>query len=114
MTTKQNQLIVLRNGMKPAERSGEYWSKEDIQLLERLYCQEGIGISDIALQLKRSEGAVCQQLTKMGLLTPQGKHRTRKKEADDTTEYPEGCLCHLCQVKNRVNCRKECPYAGTV
>lgn len=114
MTTKQNQLIALRNGTKPAERSGEYWSKEDIQLLERLYCQEGIGISEIALQLKRSEGAVCQQLTKMGLLTPQGKHRTRKKEADETAELPGGCLCRLCQVKDCKNCGKECPYAGTV
>lgn len=113
MTTKENQLIALRTGTKPAERSGEYWSKEDIQLLEQRY-YEGSGISDIALQFGRSEGAVCQQLTKMGLLTPQGKHRTRKKEADKTTEYPKGCLCHLCQVKDRVNCTKECPYAGTV
>lgn len=113
MTTKENQLIALRTGTKPAERSGEYWSKEDIQLLEQRY-YEGSGISDIALQFGRSEGAVCQQLTKMGLLTPQGKHRTRKKEADKTTEYPKGCLCHLYQVKDRVNCKKECPYAGTV
>lgn len=113
MTTKENQLIALRTGTKPAERSGEYWSKEDIQLLEQRY-YEGSGISDIALQFGRSEGAVCQQLTKMGLLTPQGKQRTRKKETDETTEYPERCLCYLCHVKDCKNCRKECPYAGTV
>ena len=59
MTTKQSRLIALRTGEVPAEHSGEYWSKADIQLLERLYCQDGIDISDIALQLGRTEGAVC-------------------------------------------------------
>lgn len=109
MTTKQNQLIALRNGEVPAEHSGEYWSKEDIQLLVRLYCQEGIGISDIALQLGRTEGAVCQQLTKMGLLSAQGKHRSRKKK-----ETIPQCYCSICQVKDCVNCGKERPYAGAV
>lgn len=35
MTTKQSRLIALRTGEVPAEHSGEYWSKADIQLLER-------------------------------------------------------------------------------
>ena len=113
MTTKQDELIALRTGTKPAERSGEYWSEEDSALLRQLYA-EGVGISEIALQLGRSEGAVCQQLTKMGLLTPQGRHRTRKKEADETTEWPDGCLCPHCSVKACQNCGKECPHAGTV
>ena len=114
MTTKQDELIALRTGVKLAERSGEYWSKEDIQLLKRLYCQDGIGISEIALLLKRSEGAVCQQLTKMGLLTPQGRHRTRKKKADETTELAGRCLCPHCSEKTCQNCGKEFFYAGTV
>lgn len=109
MTTKQSRLIALRTGEVPAEHSGEYWSKADIQLLERLYCQDGIDISDIALQLGRTEGAVCQQLTKMGLLSPQSKHRSRKKK-----EPIPQCYCSICQVKDCVNCGKESPYAGTV
>lgn len=113
MTTKENQLIALRTGTKPAERSGEYWSKEDIQLLEQRY-YEGSGISDIALKFGRSEGAVCQQLTKMGLLSRQCRPRAHKKKAEEPTEYPDGCLCNLCHVKDCKNCRKECPYAGTV
>ena len=92
--------------MKPAERSGEYWSKEDIRSLEQLYCQEGIGISDIALQLGRTEGAVCQQLTKIGLLSLQGKHRTRKQKKPISQ-----CYYPICQVKDCVNCGKERPYA---
>lgn len=113
MTTKQNELIALRTGAKPAERSGEYWSKEDSALLGQLYA-EGVGISEIALQLGRTEGAVCQQLIKMGLLTPQGRHRTRKKEADETTELPCGCLCPHCSVKACQNCGKEGQYVGTI
>lgn len=110
MTTKQNQLIALRTGTKPAERSGEYWSKEDIQLLEQRY-YEGGGISDIALQFERSEGAVCQQLTKMGLLSRQCRPRAHKQEK---SELAGGCHCSTCQVKDCQNCGKERPYAGTV
>ena len=80
MTEKQQLLIALRTGEMPAERSGEYWSEEELQLLKRLYCEDGIDISDITLQLGRSELAVCQQLTKLGLLSPQGKPRARKKK----------------------------------
>lgn len=37
MERKEDQLIALRTGAKPAERSGEYWSKADIQLSKQLY-----------------------------------------------------------------------------
>ena len=37
MTEKQQLLIALRTGEMPAERSGEYWSEEELQLLKRLY-----------------------------------------------------------------------------
>lgn len=108
MTTKQSQLIALRTGAKPAERSGEYWSKEDSQLLERLYTA-GVGISEIALRLRRGEMAVCQQLIKTNLLSAQGKHRNRRKK----NLIPQ-CYCSICQVKDCVNNGKECTYAGTV
>lgn len=109
MTEKQQLLIALRTGEMPVERSGEYWSEEELQLLTRLYCQDGIDISDITLQLGRSELAVCQQLTKLGLLSPQGKPRARKKKP-----LTAQCLCPLCQVSDCAHCGKECPHAGTV
>lgn len=109
MTTKQRQLIALRTGETPAKHSGEYWSKEDIPLLERLYCQDGVDISDIALRLGRTEGAVCQQLTKMGLLSYQGRRRSRKNKI-----FAPQCYCAICQVKDCVNNGKECTYVGTV
>ena len=108
MTTKQRQLIALRTGEKPAERSGEYWSKEDSALLGQLY-SEGVGISEIALRLGRSEMAVCQQLIKMNLFSAQGKPRNRKKKG----LMPE-CYCSICQVTNCANYGKEYPYAGTI
>ena len=84
-------------------------SEEELQLLKRLYCEDGIDISDITLQLGRSELAVCQQLTKLGLLSPQGKPRARKKKP-----LTAQCLCPLCQVSDCAHCEKECPHAGTV
>ena len=101
MTEKQQLLIALRTGEMPAERSGEYWSEEELQ--------DGIDISDITLELGRSELAVCQQLTKLGLLSPQGKSRARKKKP-----LTAQCLCPLCQVSDCAHCGKECPHAGTV
>ena len=109
MTEKQQLLIALRTGEMPAERSGEYWSEEELQLLKRLYCEDGIDISDITLQLGRSELAVCQQLTKLGLLSPQGKPRARNKKP-----LTAQCLCPLCQVSDCAHCEKECLHAGTV
>lgn len=108
MTMKQRQLIALRTGEAPAEHSGEYWSKEDSALLGQLYA-EGVGISEIALRLGRSEMAVCQQLIKMNLFSSQGKPRNRKKKG----LMPE-CYCSICQVTNCANYGKECPHAGTI
>ena len=113
MRNRNKDLIALRTGQKPAQRSGEYWSKEELQQIEILY-EEGVGISDITLQFERTEIAVCQQLTKMGLLSRQCRPRAHKKKAEEPTEYPEGCLCNLCHIKDCKNCRKERPYAGTV
>ena len=108
MESKKEQLIALRTGAKPAERSGEYWSKIDIQLLEQFY-YEGIGISEIALQLGRNEAAVNQQLLKLGHLAAQGKSRTRKKKVPK----PQ-CFCPICQIETCENCGKEHSHAGTV
>lgn len=108
MERKEDQLIALRTGAKPAERSGEYWSKADIQLLKQLY-YGGIGLSEIALQLGRSEVAVCQQLMKMGLLSAQGKPRIRRPK-----EPRPQCFCPVCLVNDCENCGRECSHAGTV
>lgn len=59
ISNEKELLIALRNGVISSERSGEYWSKEEKETLNRLFW-DGDGISDIALSLQRSENAVIQ------------------------------------------------------
>ena len=110
MRNENKDLIALRTRQKPAQRSGEYWSKEELQQIEDLY-EEGVGMSDIALRFDRTEVAVFQQLGKMGLLSRQCRPRAHKQEK---SELAEGCHCPTCKVKGCQNCGKECPYARTV
>lgn len=110
MCSVNKDLVALRTGKKPAQRSGEYWSKEELQRIEDLY-EEGVGMSDIALQFDRTEVAVFQQLGKMGLLSRQCRPCAHKQEK---SELAGGCHCPTCQVKDCQNCGKEHPYAGTV
>jgi hypothetical protein len=50
----------------------------------------GFGISEIALELRRGEPAICQQLEQMGLFErKRRRHRTRPA-------LPSGCLCKEC------------------
>lgn len=113
MINHREALIALRTGQKPAQRSGEYWSKEEFRQIENLY-DEGVSISDIALRFDRTEVAVFQQLGKMGLLSRQCRPRIHKKKGEEKPEIPEECLCLYCTVKDCPNCRKECSHAGTV
>ena len=113
MCNGNKDLIALRTGQKPAQRSGEYWSKEELQQIENLY-EEGVGMSDIALRFDRTEVAVFQQLGKMGLLSRQCRPRAHKKKGEVKLELPGGCHCPHCNVTECQNCGKECPYAGTV
>lgn len=93
--TQTELLMALRNGQLPAERSKEYWSESERTELKRRYLA-GDGISEIALNLQRSENAVIQQLIAMGLLTPPGKQRRRN---------PKGQRCQCPHGAER-----NCPY----
>lgn len=106
-TNYENELIALRTGKNPPERSGECWTKEELERLKLLY-YSGTGFSEIVLELKRTEIAVFQQAVKMGLLSQQCKPRKRiPKQPSDNV-----CLCPGCTVTNCPNCGKECSYAG--
>lgn len=78
----QELLIALRNGEIPSERSGEYWEEDEKSKLKRMFWN-GAGISEMAVDLQRSENAVIQQLLLMRVLTPPknmrqgGEHRKR-------------------------------------
>lgn len=108
MSNYQEELIALRSGKKLPERSGDYWSADDLNTLKELYW-DGVSISEIALRMGRNEVATYQQLAKMGLLSSQCRSRNRAKKK----VRPE-CLCPVCSVTHCRNCGKGCSYAGEV
>ena len=108
MNSYQDALIALRKGSKPPERSGDYWSPDDLRTLEELFWG-GTSISKIALLMGRNEVATYQQIFKMGLLSSQCRPRNREKR-----KHEAQCLCSVCGVTGCQNCGRGCPNAGGV
>ena len=110
LNTKKELLRSIRQGRIHPERSREPWSNEERDELIELH-RDGIGISDIALRLQRSEQAVVQQLTALDVFTPVGSTRKR------STKRPQ-CLCRKCKLSKskrpRLQEGGDCPHAGKV
>ncbi len=85
---KEDLLKSIRNGIFTPERSNEYWKQEERDQLEFLF-RNGVGISDIALELQRSENAIVQQIIVKDLFA-------KKTLRQRTTREPE-CLCNRCK-----------------
>ena len=96
---KMQQLIALRNGDLAAENANEYWSEEDSRKAKKMF-EEGYGISDIALELKRTEVSVTCHLQNQGLFAKQCRPRMKSAKSKNAV-----CLCKDCKVKN-------CPAKG--
>ena len=109
MKNHRKELIALRNGERPPQRSGEYWTEEEVRQLSIMF-EGGMGISEIAIQLDRSEISVYQQLEKRGFLSAQSKPRNRIKKERTMTD----CLCPFCGNNACKNCGKDCSHAGNV
>ncbi len=105
MKADHDALMDLRSGKKPAQHSGDYWSEEDKQKLHCLF-MEGCRLSEIALELNRTERGIVTQLDRAGLLAPQARPRGRRNQ--------HKCLCPNCAVVNCQNCGKECGNAGDI
>ncbi len=72
-------LIKQRVGLEPPAHEGDYWSDEDRARLKCLF-DMGFGISEIALELRRGEPAICQQIEQMGLFEhKRRRHRVRPR-----------------------------------
>jgi len=74
------------------ERSGEYWSDEDKEKVNKLF-NEGTGITEIAMILQRSETAVMQQIEKQDLYGRKS-FPTRQRTCSATAK----CLCNTCSA----------------
>ena len=85
----QQSLRELRSHRKLPEREGEYWSDEERENLSQKF-NEGAGISEIAVALRRSEPAIMQQIEKLDLFDR--KENPRRQRAARQLN----CLCGRC------------------
>lgn len=95
---RAERIRAMRRRTALAERQREYWTQEEKEQLKRLF-EAGIGISEIALELKRTEEAVMQQIHTMNLY-----ERVRRPNRGKKSE----CLCKKC-LKHQECDRSSCP-----
>ena len=91
----QEAIRNIRNNLSRLERAGDYWSEEDRERLKQMF-GEGIGISEIAIRLQRTEPAVFQQSEKMDLFHRKDRPRRRKGSQRSCK-----CHCSTCGVDKR-------------
>lgn len=111
MTKREQELAALRSGERPCERSGEYWSKEEREKMLRDFAA-GVGISELTLELKRTELAVVQELKNAGAFENQTRRRGQNQPKSQNSE--RCCRCPICTMWDCPNCGKEFCNAGTV
>ena len=80
----------MRNRGIRLDREGDIWSQDEKDRLEELF-YEGVGISEIAIRLQRTEPAVIQQIEKMDLYQRKSYPKRRRSFAKSVS-----CLCQQC------------------
>ena len=91
-------IIGMRTGIIKPEHENLYWSEFDNTVLISNF-NNGIGISELAVLLNRSEQAVYQRLRALGFFEIYCKHRHREKKMEEKCMYDENsCLCNHCKL----------------
>ena len=86
----QESVRSMRNQTLRADRAGDYWTDDEKNRLRILF-DSGVGITEIALELGRTEPAVYQQIEKMDLYG-----RKQKPQRQRNGKKPPDCLCGRC------------------
>ena len=92
----------MRKRTTKLEHEGDYWSEDEKKSLKQKF-DDGMGISEIALFLQRTEPAVIQQIEKMDLYGRKA-NPVRRKYAKEISSP-----CYLCTAP--CEDREKCPYA---
>ena len=96
--TRKERVRAMRQRTAQLEREGMYWT-EDEKEQQRQSIWDGLDITEIALNLQRTEMAILQQAQLMGLYGKARKCPSRKQKGK--------CLCEQCLQK------ESCPsYLG--
>ena len=88
----QEAIRSMRNNESQLERAGDYWSDDEREHLKQMF-DAGIGISEMALRLQRTELAVTQQIEGMDLYQRKDRPRRRKGACRSCK-----CYCPTCEV----------------
>ena len=84
----KNNIIAMRSGDFDLDNDGHYWSAAEKRLLIDCF-NEGMGISEMALQMGRSEPAIVQQLMKERMF----EHETQTRKSRGSSR---SCKCPQC------------------
>lgn len=91
-----NKTIEMRYGIVKPPRENCNWRPSEINKLARLYAK-GVGISELAILLERSEMGIVQKLDTMGYYDA-AKIRRRHFKSERV------CLCDKCELKGSLRC----------
>ena len=86
----QESVRLMRNQTLRAGRAGDYWTDDEKNQLRILF-DSGVGITEIALELGRTEPAVYQQIEKLDLYG-----RKQNPQRQRSGKKPPECLCDRC------------------
>lgn len=86
----QESVRSMRNQTLRADRAGDYWTDDEKNRLRILF-DSGVGITEIALELGRTEPAVYQQIEKLDLYG-----RKQNPQRQRSGKKPPDCLCGRC------------------
>lgn len=93
----------LREGTVKLEHEGDYWTNQEKETLIRNF-NNGVGITEMADQFRRSEPVVMQQIEKMDLYHRKDNPKRRRSIGKGR------CLCGRCQLyitSGFTTCREE-------
>lgn len=89
---KLSKISAMRTGYFEVENYRIEWKQEEIELLKRLF-YDGVGISEIALTLRRSERGVIQRI--------ELEHLFKKIRKPSGTHAVPTCKCSKCGLQTQ-------------
>lgn len=96
-------ITKLRNIPFSAEKRRDYWNEPEIKKLKSLY-EDGIGISEIALIMERTENSIISMIYRQGLCRSVYNKSSKENESSKPEEKTldcSKCLCPDCSNYNK-------------
>ena len=97
-------IINMRKRTTRLEHEGDYWNEDEKEKLRQLF-EQGVGITEISIQLQRTEPAVCQQIEKLDLYGRRDSPMRRRKKKTPSC-LCERCECPGCSCPRYLQCQK--------